>query len=324
MFEDKPHRRSRERLSKRAWEQAEARAPGHARVPWKGLAEAAHQYTEWHVFTLSLRAVVDAAGTIPEIVETELKSRAPQFLETVRRTAVAALQLPAPPGSRLWQDVSRWAEANVFLSAKRENWLDAVHYFSSLSIRSTKAWAYWERTDELWQRAAPKSFPSYEEWRTDVGSVDRLSNRESICQQVLDSMNRIGAQKFSELEAAFFELTVFSSWMELVMETQGPTSPVLNQELLVKYKGFKSPDGFLEPQANVRALSEWVLNHQLTDAREQWTMAALSYQVRTQSRYHALRRYAQHCHQAWQESPRPSMRLFEEWTEAGDQYVEDG
>jgi len=34
------------------------------RVPWGRLAEAAEEYTDWQVFTLWLRAVVEAAGNI--------------------------------------------------------------------------------------------------------------------------------------------------------------------------------------------------------------------------------------------------------------------
>lgn len=187
-----------------------------------------------------------------------------------------------------------------------------------------KAWAHWERIDDIWQRASPAAFPSYEEWRTDVESVDKLSNPESICQQVLDPMNRVTAQKFNELKAAFFELTVFSLWLEVVIQAKRPNLRVLHQDLLVKYEGFKSPDNLLEPQASVHALSEWVLNHQLTEAREQRMRVALSYQIKNHPCYHALRRYAQHCQQAWQESPRPNVPRFEEWTQLGDQYVDSG
>lgn len=312
-------------LSKRAWEQAECRALDQARrVPWRRLAEAADEYTNWHIFTLWLRAVVDAARAIPEIVETELENRAPHALEPMRTQVMAALRTANRPGARLWSDMSQWVETNVFLAAKTESWLDAVHYFSSVSIRSMKAWAHWERTEEDWQKVLPAKFPTYEEWRTDVDSVNKLSNPESVCQQVVDAMNRVPPQNWKELETGFFDLTVFSLWMELVIEFSGPNSSMVKQQLHARYKGFESADDLSESKVNVRALNEWALSHQLREAKQRQLMPALSYQVRNHPRYHALRRYAQHCYQAWQEISPPNMPSFEEWIRAGAQYVECG
>src|SRR5208283_2375587 len=64
-----PIDRVRQQTERRALEQAK-------RVPWKRLAEAADEYTDWQVFTLWLRAVVEAAKCIPAMVEHELESRA--------------------------------------------------------------------------------------------------------------------------------------------------------------------------------------------------------------------------------------------------------
>ena len=65
--------RVRQQTERRALEQAR-------RVPWKRLAEAAEEYTDWQVFTLWLRAVVEAAGNIPAMVAEEMESRTPQLL----------------------------------------------------------------------------------------------------------------------------------------------------------------------------------------------------------------------------------------------------
>lgn len=323
MSEDKQYSNSRVWLSKRAWKQAEQRALGQARrVPWTRLAEASDHYTEWHVFSLWLRAVVDAAHTVPEIVKSELKSRMPHLLEASQRNSAADVQQTTSPGTRLWQQVSRWTDENVFASAKAENWLAAVHFFSCISIRSMKAWAHWERTDEIWRTTPPAVFPAYDGWRAEVESVNNLANPGSVCQQVLDAMNQITAQAFTELQSDFFELTAFSLWMELVIEGKGTNLPLLEREILARYRGFNSVDNFSDPQANVRALSEWVLTYRLIEARKQPTGTALSYQIKNHPRYHALRRYAQHCHQVWQEAPPRSIPSFEVWTQLADQYVD--
>ncbi len=323
MSGDKPYAGGN-RLWERTWKGAERRALDQARrVSWKRLAEAADQYTEWHVFSLWLRAVVDAAHTLPEIVNSELKNRVPDLLTAGQPPkCIGAIEQAISPGARLWQEVWKWAEANVFLSAKRENWLEAVRYFSSLSIRYMKAWAHWEKADAIWQRASPALFPSYEEWRREVDSVEKLANADGVCQQVLDAMSRVTNEEFKQLEAAFFELTAFSLWMELAIEGKGPNLRLLEQEIFAKYKGFKSSDCFSDPKANVRALSEWVLNHELAEAREQPMGTALSYQSRNHPRYQALWRYAQHCHRAWEESPPLSVPRFEQWKHIADQYVD--
>ena len=69
--------RVRQQTERRALEQAK-------RVPWKRLAEAADEYTDWQVFTLWLRAVVEAAGSIPAMVVQEMESRTPRLLERIR------------------------------------------------------------------------------------------------------------------------------------------------------------------------------------------------------------------------------------------------
>ena len=57
----------------------------------------------------------------------------------------AALRNGGGPGARTWEDVSRWTEMNFFIAAKQAGWLDAVRYFSSMSLRSMQAWSHWEK-----------------------------------------------------------------------------------------------------------------------------------------------------------------------------------
>lgn len=167
--------------------------PQARRVPWTRLAEASDHYTEWHVFSLWMRAVVDAAHTVPEIVKSDVKSRAPHLLEAYQCNS-ADVEQTTSPGTRLWQQVSGWTDDRVFASAKAEDWLDAVHYFSCISIRSMKAWAHWEKTDDIWRASSPTVFPSCDEWRAVVESVNKLANPTSVGQQVLDAMNQVTAQ----------------------------------------------------------------------------------------------------------------------------------
>jgi len=62
-----PIDRVRQQTERRALEQAR-------RVPWKHSAEAVEECTDWQVFTLWLRSVVEAAGNIPAMVGDGIRS----------------------------------------------------------------------------------------------------------------------------------------------------------------------------------------------------------------------------------------------------------
>src|ERR1035438_2339727 len=187
-------------LVDRVRQQTERRALKQARlVPWKRLAEAAEEYTDWQVFTLWLRAVVASAGGIPPIVEQELDSRTPRLLGRDHRGVEAAMKNGDSAGARIWQDVSRRVERDIFGGAKRAGWLDAVRYYSSMSLHSMKAWSHWENTDKQWCVAPPKSFPNYARWQSEVADVAKLSNPNSTAQQVLDAVRGISEAEWSKL-----------------------------------------------------------------------------------------------------------------------------
>jgi hypothetical protein len=307
--------RVRRQTERRALEQAK-------RVPWKRLAEAADEYTDWQVFTLWLRAVVEAAGSIPAMVVQEMESRTPRLLERVRPGVEAAVKNGNGSGARIWQDVSRWAEMNAFIGAKRAGWLDAVRYYSSMSLHSMKAWSHWEDIDRRWRAAPPQHFPDYAQWQCEVAAVARLSNPDSIAQQVLDSVRGVSEAEWSRLLHGFSELMAFCLWMELVLDVEGPTSGVVSKELAERYSGFSPARGTAGSKEAVSSLSEWVIQHTLAIAGQKPVLAALSFHVHHHPEYHAMRSYAVHCHDVWPvEYPdhRPS---FEEWREAADAYFE--
>jgi hypothetical protein len=239
-------------LIDRVRHQTESRALDQAkRVPWKLLAAAADEYTDWQVFTLWLRAVVEAASGIPDPVAQELESRMPQLLGRIRLGIEAAVKNGNGAGARIWQDVSLWAEANIFIAAKRAGWLDAVRYFSSMSLRSMKAWSYWENIDKQWRAATPAQFPTYPQWQCEVAAVARLSNPDNMAQQVLDSVRGVSEAEWSNLLNRFSDLITFSLWMELVLDIEGPTSGLVSKELAERYGGFSVSPSAMGPPPGV-------------------------------------------------------------------------
>jgi hypothetical protein len=291
------------------------------RVIWKRLAATADEYTEWQLFGLWLRAVVQAAGSIPAIVAQEMERKAPQLLDRIRPNLEAAFH-GNDPGVRIWQDVSLWAEMNVFIAARRGGWLDAVRYFSSMSLRSMKAWSYWEDIDAEWRAATPKRFPTYAQWQCEVAAVVRLSNPASTAQQVLDALRGIPEAEWNTLFREFSELMAFSLWIELLIDMEGPCSEVVSQELAVRYSGFVLSRDVVGSKEVVRALNEWAIERVLAIVDQKQLLAALSFHVSRHPAYPARRSYALHCHDVWPaECPRP-LPAFEEWLQAADAYFE--
>ena len=291
-------------------------------VPWKRLAEAADEYTDWQVFALWSRAVVETAGSIPAVVEQEMRSRTPRLLGRARRDVAADAKNGDGPGARIWQDVSRWVETNIFVVAKRAGWLDAVRYYSSMSLRSMKAWSHWEDIDQQWRAATPKQFPPFAQWQCEVAAVARLSNSASPAQEVLDAVRRISDAEWNKLLHSFSGLITFSLWMELVLDIEGPTSALVSKELADRYSGF-SFSSALGSKAAVRALNDWALDHVLAIADQKQLLAALSFHVTHYPAYPAMRSYALHCHEAWPAEYPDHLPTFEEWRKAADAHFEE-
>ncbi len=311
------------KLMDRVRHQTERRALAQAkRVPWKRLAAAADEYTEWQVFSLWLRAVVEAAKSIPAMVAQEIESRAPQLLCRVRSDIEAAVTNGSGAGARIWQDVSRWTEVNVFIAGKREGWLDAVRYFSSMSLREMKAWSLWEQTDEQWRIARPAKLPTYAQWQCDVAAVTRLSNADGPAQHLLDSIRSVPEAEWNRLLSDFSDLIAFSLWMELVLVMDGPDSALASKELAKRYGGFSLAGSARGSKEAVRSLNEWAIKHELGIANQDQMLAALSFHVSHHPAYYALRSYALHCNDVWPDEWSDHPPSFLEWRAAADAYFE--
>lgn len=148
-------------------------------------------------------AVVDAAPHIPAHVALELESRAPLVLERTRQDNETAVKGVNDPGAKIWQAVGDWAKLNSFLGPKRAGWLDAVRYISSSSLRSMKAWSYWESIDKQWRAAPPVEFPTFAHWQSGVSDLTRLSDGNSLAQQVLETVRSLPSPTGPSIFSAF-------------------------------------------------------------------------------------------------------------------------
>jgi hypothetical protein len=307
--------RVRNATERRALEQAK-------RVPWPRLAKAANEYTDWHVFALWARAMVETANKVPPTVRSEVERRAPGAFRGLHSKVEATINRGAHPGVVAWEEVICWAEMNVFLAAKRGGWLDALRYFSAMSLRSMEAWSHWERVYADWRVSPPGKLPTLREWEGMVASVGRLSNPECAAQRTLDAMRTMRKSDWEKLLAAFTHLSAFCQWMELMLDAQKTMSDQLSQELLKRYPGFSLVGRRMAFKDAARYLTAWVLNHDMPEARATGVLAALRFCLRHHPEYGAVRNYARFCRRAWADDSQILLPTFDEWKQAVDSYSE--
>ena len=307
--------RVRNASERRALEQAK-------RVPWPRLAKVVDEYTEWHTFALWVRAAVEISNNVPPIVQSEIERRAPGALSALHSKVKATIKRGAHPGGVAWEAIICWAEMNVFLAAQRGGWLDALRYFSAMTLRSMKAWSHWERVDADWRVSPPGKLPTLRQWQGMVASVSRLSNAECAAQRTLDAMRTMLRSDWDKLLAAFTRLNAFCQWMELMLDAEKTISEQLSQELLNRYPGFSLVGPRMAYKNAARCLTTWVLSHDLPGAKATGVLAALRFCLRHHPEYGAVRNYARFCRRTWAGDSQIHVPTFDEWKRAVDGYSE--
>ncbi len=317
-----PRDQSRGRIRDRILQKRERLALEQSKqVPWKQLAQAVEEYTDWQVFGLWLRAVVDAARGIPAVAAEELNGRVPQFVFHTQTLSASSQTSTGGFGLDVWQSFSLFVEKEKFSEAERNGWLDAIRHFSSMSLRSMQAWAHWESIDCSWRANPPQAYPDYTFWERQVASVERLSNVDSLAQRVFDAVRRLPSPQWHDLLRGFSESMAFLIWLELTIEIAGPKSSVASKELASRFPGFPMPR---RPGARtlVRALNEWLVAQLLGTSDNEETLEALSFHVRNHPEYPAILRYASRCHSKWREAPPDHLPSFEEWRASASEFAE--
>ena len=304
--------------SDRVRQHAETRALNEAKkVPWRLLANAAHGYTEWQVFGLWLRAVLDCCEELPAEVANEVETRSRALLSHLKSELGT---LEHPRGNAAWEAVTDWSESTVFAEAKRNRWLNAVRYFSSRSLSSVKAWSYWETIHRQWQDESPAPLPTYQEWTGAISAFSRLSNPESEAQKVLDSIRLIPEAAWQSMFDAFTELMALCLWIEIVLGTRMGTA-IVARELKARHPKFDI-SLIQNSERWISALTDWVIVHELPFADTQPPLSALAYHTKSHPAYYARRNYAARCRAFWSAPSIDRLPSFEEWRDAADEYFE--
>jgi len=307
--------RIRSAMERRAKKQAK-------RIPWPSLAKAVDEYTKWQVFALWVRATADASHSIPAEIQAEIERRAPAACRTLQAKVKSAISHGARPGTDAWEGVICWAEMNVFLPAKLGGWLDALRYFSSISLHSMKAWSCWEQVEADWRLSPPQQLPTLLEWKRMVAAVTQLSNAESPAQHALDVIRDFRKSDWDTLLTNFIHLNAFCQWVELMLDAQKTVSRVLSRELLKRHPGFSLVRCGIAPKEAARCLQTWVLKHEFRAAKASRVLAALRFWLRRHPEYAAVRSYAAFCRTTWLDTPQKQPPTFDEWKKAADSYSE--
>jgi hypothetical protein len=304
-----PADRVRRRVELRALDEA-------LKVPWKILANAANEYTQWQVFALWLRAVLDVCEALSAEVALEIEKRSPFLVSQIESELGNAGR---SVGAHVWECVTQWAEANVFAEPTREGWMNAVRYFSSKSLLSIKAWSYWEEVHRQWRIAIPRPLPNYDRWTSSVSSVTQLSNPENEAQRILDSVRRIPEASWQQQFDTFLELTTLCLWIEILLGAERTGAELVAQELKRRYPRFDS-SGIRDSKTTISAFTDWVLGQEPPFVGEDPPLLALGYHIKCHPAYYARRNYAAHCRGLWSGGHFDRLPSFAEWRNAADGY----
>ena len=299
-----------------AYEQYQKIALDEARrVPWPQLMQFVEESLRWEVFVLWIRAVANAAHGVPPVIEQELETRIPGFLARVREELESADEV----GERLWNLVGAWTATHVLLKPKAEGWLNAVNFYSSRTMFYMKAWAHWERMYDEWKANPPEEWPTYERWQNEVAAVTQMPNPDGEPQRILNAMLSVLGAEWERMLCAYRDIVIFGVWMELILDLEGPQSPVVAQALAAQYPGFAFSSRDLPSTNAVREVHAWVISNVVRPPSEE-VMGALTWHIKHHPEYCAIRGYAIECHARWSSeypTPPPS---FTEWRQKADQY----
>jgi hypothetical protein len=113
-----------------------------ARISWPILHETREKYIEWEAFSLWVRSIEDAEGTVPG-----------WLVKIIRRQCRGVREIFN------WDGVQEWINQRILAAPFRERWMDAVGYYAARDLRSLRNNAYWEDCEREWKRSKPATIP---------------------------------------------------------------------------------------------------------------------------------------------------------------------
>jgi hypothetical protein len=285
-------------------------------VPWSQLAEDAAAFAQWHIFVLWVRAIAEAAGHLPDLVRSTLRSRCPGFVEDQSRER---------NNSPLWSSLEEWIAAHCFPKARAEGWFEALMYYAYKDLRTEQAWTAWERAKADWRDTPPLRWPTLEEWTAEVLATRSLACPDAEKARAVEALGRVGGQRLNDAVTDLVLSRALALWVDCV-STPGQTlnESVLN-ELRRQCAGVPTTcfsDAVWGPPFFFRLVRFRDSGWRCTARREGWC-AVLRYQLLQHPRYHRLIHYRQRCHDEWSYARPNFYPSFTDWLSDADGYCAD-
>jgi hypothetical protein len=269
------------------------------RIPWRDFAETCDQVVEWRSFALWVRAIISAARTVPDWLRHRIAERCPGFFD----------RQASDPDS-IWVDVSAWADAHQFGTARHGGWIEAVHYYAGRDLRSERVWSHWTLSESQWRTQSARAYPSFVEWHAQA--LNDLAGTESeLDARIMD----------------YIEWEAFAFWARLIAESAGELPPDLSTVLERRCPGFA--DRFLGKNTKRsgnsirlwRDLGAWIEDHHFAKEAANASLETLRAAARTHLRGERIAAYWAHCSSRWSSSPPASYPDFEQWLREADAFV---
>jgi hypothetical protein len=271
------------------------------RTPWKSLAATCEELVRWRSFALWVRAIVDAEGSLAQLLRATLDERCPGFLES--RTDPDELK-------SMWLDLCTWIDDHVFAAASDEGWIDALHYYSGRDPRSEQIWSYWTRTAEAWRDRKPARYPTVDEWHH-------------------AALNTHDAQPepAAALVQQYIEWEAFAFWARLFVERRSKLPRDVEAVIETRCPGFlthirgKRPGGSDYSTWFWRQLLAWIESHAFVEAAMTSSLDAVRDAARTHVRAERIAEYWADCSSRWRRNPPVPYPTYEQWLQETDAFV---
>lgn len=309
-----PTRESAALLQRHAQERADEQA---RRIPWQQLHEAREHYIDWQEFSLWVRSIIEAEGTMPEWLSAIVERRCRGFVQA------------QTPGARpLALRLEDWIEEHMFGFARREGWFDAIAYYAIRDPRYQRAEVCWSECVKEWAQAKPIRYPSFEEWQKLAAACDETAHLVPEQRRAQASAKLVDGGRLHEAVSRYIDCEALAYWARPALEHGTPIPDQVKEELERRCPGVlagafepaKSRSKIVSPSWD--ALMEWIADRFFSEAQAEGWFDAILIAVRRHPRAIRTMEYADHCDEVWGPNlpmPYPS---FEDWRRDADSYVE--
>ncbi len=270
------------------------------RVSWKRFCEAQEEYIRWEAFALWTRAVVEAQGGAPHSLLRVLKKRCVGFIEQrtmSREPKLLALRL------------HEWIQDRIFIAAKQEGWLDALHFYGVRGPRCEGAWAYWEYCQREWKHKRRSTYPGFETWW-------RSAQNYNLFQKVT-------AARAADVVDTYVDWLAFAHWLRPLMGGNLKSPNEVARELQRRCPDF-APE-HLTGRPKEESWQSFVKHFEgrfFSIVSQQHWLDYVREKAYNHPRHVRTIAYSDHWLQEWFSDPTLPYPPFPQWQQAADDFIE--